>query len=146
MSIIRAAEALKLTAPAVSMQIKELEAEVGLPAFDRTSRQVALTMIGIHVGAHPKVVPARAKPIRARFALSVTQTASAEAAEMATDSGANVITTDNSDWATNCPEYKVTAVQVTRVTRPSEWQMRYRSFSQRQEALLRQGSDVADVK
>jgi formate dehydrogenase major subunit len=27
-------------------------------------------------------------------------------------SGANVITTDNSDWATNCPEYKVTAVQV----------------------------------
>ena len=26
--------------------------------------------------------------------------------------GANVITTDNSDWATNCPEYKVTAVQV----------------------------------
>ncbi len=29
-------------------------------------------------------------------------------------SGANVITTDNSDWATNCPEYKVTAVQVSR--------------------------------
>jgi formate dehydrogenase major subunit len=29
------------------------------------------------------------------------------------ESGANVITTDNSDWATNCPEYKVTAVQVT---------------------------------
>ena len=28
------------------------------------------------------------------------------------DSGANVITTDNSDWATNCPEYKVTAVQL----------------------------------
>ncbi|EON24489.1 MULTISPECIES: formate dehydrogenase subunit alpha [Nocardioides] len=28
-------------------------------------------------------------------------------------SGANVVTTDNSDWATNCPEYKVTAVQVT---------------------------------
>jgi formate dehydrogenase major subunit len=26
--------------------------------------------------------------------------------------GANVVTTDNSDWATNCPEYKVTAVQV----------------------------------
>ena len=31
-------------------------------------------------------------------------------------SGANVITTDNSDWATNCPEYKVTAVEVTRIT------------------------------
>ncbi|MFG1976844.1 formate dehydrogenase subunit alpha [Nonomuraea fuscirosea] len=27
--------------------------------------------------------------------------------------GANVVTTENSDWATNCPEYKVTAVQVT---------------------------------
>jgi len=27
-------------------------------------------------------------------------------------SGANIVTTDNSDWATNCPEYKVTAVQV----------------------------------
>lgn len=37
-------------------------------------------------------------------------------------SGANVITTDNSDWATNCPEYKVTAVQVHRSNRPSDWQ------------------------
>ncbi|WP_236585373.1 formate dehydrogenase subunit alpha [Dyella sp. EPa41] len=51
-------------------------------------------------------------------------------------SGANVITTDNSDWATNCPEYKVTAVQVTRVTQPSEWQRRYRAFTEAQEALL----------
>ena len=31
--------------------------------------------------------------------------------------GANVVTTENSDWATNCPEYKVTAVQVTRANR-----------------------------
>ena len=31
------------------------------------------------------------------------------------DSGANVVTTDNSDWATNCPEYKVTAVQISKV-------------------------------
>ena len=38
------------------------------------------------------------------------------------ESGANVITTDSSDWATNCPEYKVTAVQVMPVTQPSEWQ------------------------
>jgi formate dehydrogenase major subunit len=51
-------------------------------------------------------------------------------------SGANVITTDNSDWATNCPEYKVTAVQVMKVTQPSEWQQRYRKFSQVQEELL----------
>ncbi|WP_340118193.1 formate dehydrogenase subunit alpha [Pelagibius sp. 7325] len=40
-------------------------------------------------------------------------------------SGANVITTENSDWATNCPEYKVTAVQVTRSNQPSDWQERY---------------------
>jgi formate dehydrogenase major subunit len=32
------------------------------------------------------------------------------------ESGANVITTENSDWATNCPEYKVTAVQVSRLS------------------------------
>lgn len=47
-------------------------------------------------------------------------------------SGANVITTDNSDWATNCPEYKVTAVQVTRVTQPSKWQQDYKKFSEQQ--------------
>jgi formate dehydrogenase major subunit len=40
------------------------------------------------------------------------------------ESGANVITTDNSDWATNCPEYKVTAVELVRVDQPSEWQVR----------------------
>ena len=48
-------------------------------------------------------------------------------------SGANVITTDNSDWATNCPEYKVTAVQVEMVTSPSNWQQRYRAFSDKQQ-------------
>jgi formate dehydrogenase major subunit len=53
-------------------------------------------------------------------------------------SGANVITTDNSDWATNCPEYKVTAVQVMKVTQPSEWQKRYRQFSEKQDELLQQ--------
>ncbi len=53
------------------------------------------------------------------------------------ESGANVITTDNSDWATNCPEYKVTAVQATRVSQPSEWQKRFREFSETQEALLK---------
>jgi formate dehydrogenase major subunit len=51
-------------------------------------------------------------------------------------SGANVVTTENSDWATNCPEYKVTAVQVTRVMQPSEWQRDYARFSQAQDALL----------
>jgi len=51
-------------------------------------------------------------------------------------SGANVITTDNSDWATNCPEYKVTAVRVEKVAQPSEWQKQYRSFSDDQLSLL----------
>ena len=36
------------------------------------------------------------------------------------DTGANVVTTENSDWATNCPEYKVTAVQVKPTTRRPE--------------------------
>lgn len=54
------------------------------------------------------------------------------------ESGANVITTDNSDWATNCPEYKVTAVQVMPVSQPSKWQKNFRNFSEQQEALLKQ--------
>jgi formate dehydrogenase major subunit len=58
------------------------------------------------------------------------------------ESGANVITTDNSDWATNCPEYKVTAVQVTKVAGPSEWQRQYRQFSEEQLALLEQRSSA----
>lgn len=51
-------------------------------------------------------------------------------------SGANVVTTDNSDWATNCPEYKVTAVQVSKVSEPSAWQKRQQSFSRQQQAFL----------
>ena len=38
---------------------------------------------------------------------------------------ANVVTTENSDWATNCPEYKVTAVQVSRSNGPTAWQIDY---------------------
>ncbi len=41
------------------------------------------------------------------------------------DSGTNVVTTDLSDWATNCPEYKVTAVQATPANHRSEWQQAY---------------------
>jgi formate dehydrogenase major subunit len=52
------------------------------------------------------------------------------------ESGANVITTENSDWATNCPEFKVTAVQVKRVTQLSEWQRQYQEFSEEQIALV----------
>jgi formate dehydrogenase major subunit len=61
------------------------------------------------------------------------------------ESGANVITTENSDWATNCPEYKVTAVQASRVSQPSEWQQRFRQFSHTQETLLK-AADVSAAK
>jgi len=53
------------------------------------------------------------------------------------ESGANVITTDNSDWATNCPEYKVTAVQVTLCAQPSEWQQRFARRRELQQGLLK---------
>src|SRR5947207_15574517 len=55
-SFPRAGEELRLTAPAVSMQIKELETEVGLPLFDRTSRKVSLTMVGEYVLAYTQRV------------------------------------------------------------------------------------------
>jgi len=42
---------------------------------------------------------------------------------------ANVVTTEYSDWATNCPEYKVTAVQVMPSNGPSEWQEEYQELS-----------------
>jgi formate dehydrogenase major subunit len=43
---------------------------------------------------------------------------------------ANVVTTEFSDWATNCPEYKVTAVQVAPSNGPSEWQAHYQDISE----------------
>jgi formate dehydrogenase major subunit len=51
------------------------------------------------------------------------------------ESGANVVTTDNSDWATNCPEYKVTAVQVALVDAPSVWRKRFDHQAHEQELL-----------
>jgi DNA-binding transcriptional LysR family regulator len=70
LSFVRAAEDLKLTPPAVSMQIKELEAEVGMPLFDRTPRKVALTMVGEYVLAQTQRVLAAmrdAEDMVARF-------------------------------------------------------------------------------
>ena len=61
------------------------------------------------------------------------------------ESGANVITTDNSDWATNCPEYKVTAVQVKPVAQPSQWQQSYSRFNTNQLALARAGHASEDL-
>jgi formate dehydrogenase major subunit len=53
------------------------------------------------------------------------------------DTQANVVTTEHSDWATNCPEYKVTAVQVSPSNGPSDWQ------SEQQERTVRSRRIVA---
>jgi formate dehydrogenase major subunit len=47
------------------------------------------------------------------------------------ESGANVVTTEISDWATNCPEYKVTAVELVKVNQPKDWQERRRKLGER---------------
>jgi len=49
---------------------------------------------------------------------------------------ANVITTDYSDWATNCPEYKVTAVQVSLSNGPTDWQKNYAAQAERARRVL----------
>ncbi|MFT2110609.1 formate dehydrogenase subunit alpha [Marinomonas sp. 2405UD68-3] len=60
-------------------------------------------------------------------------------------SGANVITTDNSDWATNCPEYKVTAVQVEKVSQPSQWQRDFVQFDKKQQHYLKEPKNGRQV-
>jgi formate dehydrogenase major subunit len=52
------------------------------------------------------------------------------------DTQANVITTDFSDWATNCPEYKVTAVQISPSNGPTDWQKSYQSLSDQARRIL----------
>ena len=47
------------------------------------------------------------------------------------DTQANVVTTEFSDWATNCPEYKVTAVQVSPSNGPTKWQADYDALGRR---------------
>ncbi len=53
-SMARAAEALHLTPPAVSMQIKEVEGQVGLRLFDRQGRSVVLSTAGEYFLVHAK--------------------------------------------------------------------------------------------
>ena len=60
-------------------------------------------------------------------------------------SGANVVTTDNSDWATNCPEYKVTAVQAYKVTQMSDWQKEFAKFTDEQLEHLRRAREPQAV-
>jgi len=54
---------------------------------------------------------------------------------------ANVVTTEYSDWATNCPEYKVTAVQVTPSNGPTEWQETYASWSEKSRRVTREPAE-----
>jgi LysR family transcriptional regulator, low CO2-responsive transcriptional regulator len=53
-SMARAAATLHLTPPAVSMQIKEIESQVGLPLFERRGRQVSLTTAGEYFLVHAR--------------------------------------------------------------------------------------------
>jgi formate dehydrogenase major subunit len=50
--------------------------------------------------------------------------------------GVNVITSDHADWATDCPEYKVTAVEIRKVHDLSSWQRAQREFDTAQDQLL----------
>jgi len=52
------------------------------------------------------------------------------------ETGANVVTTEYSDWATNCPEYKVTAVQVAPASHRSNWQREFEENAKRQGKIL----------
>ena len=54
---------------------------------------------------------------------------------------ANVVTTEFSDWATNCPEYKVTAVQVMPSNGPSEWQESYASWSEQSRRIATEAAE-----
>ncbi len=56
-------------------------------------------------------------------------------------SGANVVTTEYSDWATNCPEYKVTAVQVSHTDHMSEWQKQYLAYNEERRNLAESESN-----
>jgi DNA-binding transcriptional LysR family regulator len=61
LSFVRAAEALHRTPPAVTMQIKELEAAVGLPLFDRAGRTISLTTTGEYFLVYAKRMVATLK-------------------------------------------------------------------------------------
>lgn len=52
------------------------------------------------------------------------------------ETGANVVTTEYSDWATECPEYKVTAVQVAPAIKPSKWQQEFEVRAKEQSRVL----------
>lgn len=55
------------------------------------------------------------------------------------ETGANVVTTEYSDWATSCPEYKVTAVQVAPAVHRSKWQEGFEQRAREQGKILEPG-------
>ncbi|MDT0636333.1 formate dehydrogenase subunit alpha [Spectribacter hydrogenoxidans] len=59
------------------------------------------------------------------------------------ETAANVITTEYSDWATECPEYKVTAVEVRPCNTMSEWQKRYLDDRENQQRIAEPETEKA---
>ena len=57
------------------------------------------------------------------------------------ESGANIITTENSDWATECPEYKVTAVNVSPCNRQSDWQEKHDAAEEKSREILTESAE-----
>ncbi len=55
---------------------------------------------------------------------------------------ANVVTTEFTDWATSCPEYKVTAVQVSPSNGPSAWQREYDAFARQSRRIASRAEEV----
>ena len=55
------------------------------------------------------------------------------------ETGANVVTTENSDWATSCPEYKVTAVEVAPANHRSSWQEEHAGAADEARRIRRDG-------
>lgn len=61
LNFARAAETLSLTPPAVTMQIRELESQVGLPLFDREGKNVSLTITGEYLLVYARKILATLK-------------------------------------------------------------------------------------
>lgn len=61
LSFVRAAENLHLTPPAVTMQIKELESQVGMPLFERNGKKVSLTTTGEYMVVYARKILALLK-------------------------------------------------------------------------------------
>jgi formate dehydrogenase major subunit len=59
------------------------------------------------------------------------------------ESGANVVTTEYSDWATNCPEYKVTAVEVARLPQAAAWKHREATLASARVEVAGQATSIA---